>query len=129
MNNENAINQLVENIDDVVAFNLHRYYKRIDENANDAKWFEYYCGVVDAWYQFAYVIVDDSSNSVADAIFFLDDELSYYNNKPTWFAIGYRRSINKIFEKLAKYALEYEQTSNEPIANVYDTISIANFNI
>lgn len=129
MTNENAVNQLVRNIDNLIEYNLYRYYKRLDENKHDAKWFDLYCGVVDAWYQFAYSIIDDTFNSVADAIFLLEDDLQYYKDKPTYFAMGYRRAINKIFEILAKYGLEYEQSSDEPIENVYDTIYIDSFNI
>lgn len=129
MTNDVAIKQLVRNIDNLVGYNLHRYYKRIDENKDDEKCFEYYCGVLEAWYQFAYSIIDDTFNSVANAIFLLDDDLQYYKDKPTWFAKGYIRAINKIFEILANYGFEYEQASNEPINNVYDTIHLTDFNM
>ncbi len=126
---ERDINLLVSQIDGMVAFELRYYYKRIATMDKHCDMYYAKCGRLDAWYHFAYNIID--CTSIQDAIGWLKDDIITYASKTRNNAYhrGYVAEARKIISRLSDIEYAYMSNADEPIKYIFCVIGLYNFNI
>lgn len=126
---EHDINLLVNQIDDMVAFELKYYFKRIGTMDAHSMMYASKCGRLDAWYQFAYAIVD--CDCIQDAIDYIYDDIREYATKTRNSAYhrGYVSESKRIIDRLSDFESSYMCNADEPIRHIYSVIGLNSFNI
>ena len=122
MKNEQAINEMMNDIDNMVHKSLVLFFKRVDRPNENG----YFSGQLDAYYRFAYYMVDDYT--IQDAIDELLDDGMVYSVYTDLYHRGYCHAMHKIVDYMHRARREYEDECDEPIRHVFSCLCIDNFN-
>lgn len=131
MTNTNTVNELVAKIDNFVAYELERSFERLEETSEYSMMYDDRCGRVDAFYSFAYAIVDEYS--VQDAIDNLNDDIKAweFNAKHYAYYHGYVAEAQRIIRTIGNFVDWYytENMYEYPIKHVLSVVGLNNLDM